>query len=143
MLLANLFLRRFSMEFTKKERKFSAASVKLLESYEWPGNVRELENRVQRGVIMSGSALLEPDDLGFTGKDVKEDIRSKVGLTLKEARDRTELEVILAAIERQGGNMVKAAEMLGTSRPNLYDLIKKHGIYKSTGQSTDNALPPE
>lgn len=143
MLLANLFLRRFSMEFTKKERKFSATAVKLLESYEWPGNVRELENRVQRGVIMSGSALLEPEDLGFTGKDAKEETRSTPGLTLKEARDKTEREVILAAIERQGGNMVKAAEMLGTSRPNLYDLVRKHGIYKSMSQSTDTVISPE
>jgi two-component system NtrC family response regulator len=141
MLLANLFLRKFSAEFKKKVRKFSTASVKLLESYEWPGNVRELENRVQRGVIMSGSALLEPDDLGFTGNVLKEKV--KAGMTLKDARDRTEREMIIAAIESQGGNMAKAAETLGTSRPTLYDLVRKHGLFKGVDRASDTMTSDE
>jgi two-component system NtrC family response regulator len=132
LLLANLFLQKFRTEFKKNVRSFSAASVKLLESHDWPGNVRELENRVQRGVIMSGSSLLEPDDLGFTGNVIRDKAKGAVsGMTLRDARDRTEREMIVAAIESQGGNMAKAAEMLGTSRPTLYDLVRKHGLVKS------------
>ncbi|KAF0221819.1 MAG: two-component system NtrC family response [Geobacteraceae bacterium] len=128
MLLANLFLKRFSEEFNKKVRGFSSTALELLESYEWPGNVRELENKVQRAVIMSDSVLLEPDDLGFAEKTTLQKITSAEGITLKDARDRVEREMILSAIKSQGGNIAKAAEILGISRPTLYDLVKKHGL---------------
>lgn len=51
-------------------------------------------------------------------------------LTLREVRDRVEKEVITAAIKTSGGNVLKASEMLGVSRPALYDLMKKHGLFK-------------
>lgn len=137
MLLANMFLQKFSAELKKKVRRFSAATVRLLESYEWPGNVRELENRVQRGVIMSGSVLIEPDSLGFTGREAREKVKTVAGVTLRDARDRTEREMIIAAIESQGGNMAKAAETLGTSRPTLYDLVRKHGLLKAVDRHSD------
>ena len=126
-LLANLFLRRFSEEFKKKGRRFSANAIKDLESYEWPGNVRELENKVQRAVIMSDSSLIESDALGFTPGSMKE----KACVTLRDARERVEREMVVAAIETQRNNMAKAAATLGISRPTLYDLVKKHSIGKS------------
>lgn len=129
-LLANFFLRRCGNEFGKKARHFSADAIKLLESYEWPGNVRELENRVQRAVIMSDSLVIEPEALDFSLKTVKERIHSFTNLTLKNAREMVEREMVIAAIENQKNNMVKASEMLGISRPTLYDLVKKHNIAK-------------
>ncbi|RPJ00803.1 MAG: AAA family ATPase, partial [Deltaproteobacteria bacterium] len=134
MLLANLFLARFGEEFGKKVRRFSTASVKLLESYDWPGNVRELENKVQRAVIMSDSTLLEPDALGFSLKPAREKVTAATAINLKDARERTERELILVVIEKQGGNMAKAAEVLGISRPTLYDLVRKHGLAHTLGQ---------
>jgi len=129
-LLANFFLRRCGNEFGKKARHFSADAIKMLESYEWPGNVRELENRVQRAVIMSDSLVIEPEALDFSLKTVKEGIHSFTNLTLKNAREMVEREMVIAAIENQKNNMVKASEMLGISRPTLYDLVKKHNIAK-------------
>jgi DNA-binding NtrC family response regulator len=52
------------------------------------------------------------------------------GGTLRAVRDRVEKGMIAAAVDNCGGNMVKASEMLGISRPALYDLMKKHGIFK-------------
>jgi len=128
MLLANFFLRRFCNELKKKTRRFSAASVKLLESYDWPGNVRELENRVQRAVIMSDEPVIEPESLDFSLKTVKEGIHSFTNLTLKDAREMIEREMVVTAIENQNSNMARAAEALGISRPTLYDLVKKYDI---------------
>lgn len=128
MLLAHFFLKRFAEHFGKKVRGFSAAAVAMLESYEWPGNVRELENKIQRAVIMSDSSLLEPDALGFSERPAAQKFAATDGLTLKDARDRVEREMIIAAIKNQGGNMARAAEILGVSRPTLYDLVKKHGL---------------
>lgn len=128
MLLANFFLRRCGKEFGKKVRCFSAASIKLLESYEWPGNVRELENKVQRAMIMSDSSVIEPEALDFSLKTVKSGIHSFTNLTLKDAREMVEREMVIAAIEKEKSNMARAAEVLGVSRPTLYDLVKKHTI---------------
>jgi two-component system NtrC family response regulator len=128
MLLSNLFLRKFSAEFGKKIKGFSASAVELLESYNWPGNVRELENRIQRAVIMSESSIIEPHDLGFTEKPARQKVTFQNGMTLKEARDKVEKEMIISAVERHNGNIAKAAVELGISRPTLYDLMRKHGI---------------
>jgi len=132
-LLANLFLNRYSAGMRKRVRGFSSSSLKLIESYEWPGNVRELENRIQRAVIMSEASLLEPDALGFAGQPLQQKEITVTGMTLKEARDRAEREIISIAIEN-GGNMAKAAELLGISRPTLYDLAKKHSLFKAMDQ---------
>lgn len=138
MLLSNLFLKRFSAQFGKKLRGFSQEAVEMIESYEWPGNVRELENRVQRAVIMSDSTLIEPVDLGFS---LKPETRKQVfadpagePVTLKDARDRVEKEFVAASIERNKGNVARAAEELGISRPTLYDLMKKHSLSNAAAQ---------
>jgi two-component system NtrC family response regulator len=128
-LIANLFLNRFATGYRKKIRGFSNSSQKLMECYEWPGNVRELENKIQRAVIMSDSTLIEPEALGFTGQPVVEKEITTAVTTLKEARDRAEREIISAAMGN-GGSMAKAAELLGISRPTLYDLMKKHNFIK-------------
>jgi two-component system NtrC family response regulator len=121
-------MRMFNDEHRKRVRRFSQASVSFLRSYEWPGNVRELRNRVQRAIIMSDAVALEPADLGCEMElpDLSEEIQPVV--TLKEARDRVEREMISKAIDQQNGSIVKAAEELGVSRPTLYDLMKKHNL---------------
>ena len=129
LLLASMFLKRFSEQFNKKVRGFSSAAVEQLNVYEWPGNVRELENKIQRAVIMSDTPMLEPDSLGFTERPaIQRPGASLEGLSLKDARDRVEREMIVTAIRTNGGNIAKAAEVLGISRPTLYDLVKKHGL---------------
>lgn len=129
MLLANLFLLRFSEGFGKKVRGFSLSVVNALEAYGWPGNVRELENRIQRAVIMSESAVIEPLDLGFTGgASYGHNFIATEGVTLREGKDRVERELTVSALEKCGGNIAKTAEELGVSRPTLYDIIKKHGL---------------
>ena len=128
-LLATMFLRQFGEEFKKRIKGFSAAALEMMESYGWPGNVRELENKIQRAVILSESAIIEPHDLGFSSKppapaSLLPDTRS-----LRDARDRVEREMIMRAMDRHKGNIAQAAEDLGISRPTFYDIMKKHGLY--------------
>ena len=52
LLLANLFLRKFSSDVNKKVRGYSPLAEQCIAAYTWPGNVRELENKVQRAVLM-------------------------------------------------------------------------------------------
>ena len=136
LLLSNLFLRRFAEEFKKKVKGFSPASIELLESHQWPGNVRELENRIQRAVIMSESRIIEPYDLGFIDGSRQETPPLSEGITLKEARDRVERELVIHAIDKHKCNVAKAAEELDVSRPTLYDLLKKHNLSHTAPSNT-------
>ncbi len=127
-LLANLFLRRYTEGLNRKIKGFGPAAIERIQSYRWPGNVRELENRVQRAVIMSDSGLLEPADLGFDLLTEAPEGSTVEKLTLKDARDRVERGMITSVLREQGGNIARAAEALSVSRPTLYDLMKKHGL---------------
>ena len=126
-LLATLFLRRFSDEFRKKVRGYSTSALDALTSYSWPGNVRELENKIQRAVLMATGTLIEPEDLGF---DQHAGLPGAKGMapTLREAREQLEINLIRESLATNAGNIAKAAEDLGVSRPTLYDLIKKYSI---------------
>jgi two-component system NtrC family response regulator len=130
MLLANLFLQSFCERFGRKIRGFSLSALDVLKSYEWPGNVRELENRIQRAVIMAESSVVESGDLGFTDTltTTRPTPLAAEIVTLREAKDKIEKELAVSAIARCAGNIAKAAELLGVSRPTLYDIIKKHNL---------------
>jgi len=135
-LLANLFLRRYSDGFGKRIRGFSAAALEALRVHNWPGNVRELENKVKRAVVLAETPIVEAADLGFIEPPpnfLRADPRFD-GLTLKQARDQLERELVALAIEKQEGNIVKAADMLGVSRPTMYDLMKKHCLHVPQAQ---------
>jgi len=148
-LLANIFLRRFGKEFGQKVRGYSAGALKWLTTYDWPGNVRELENKIKRAVVMAESPIIEAYDLGFEEKQETaepshpsaEEIRpdaadmpnalSFAGMTLKDARQQVEKNLLKQAMEKSQGNILKAAEELDVSRPTFYDLLKKHGLHQS------------
>jgi len=128
LVLAHYFLRLFNDENKKRVKRFSPSALNFLKTYEWPGNVRELRNRVQRAIIMCDTTIIEPEDLGCESELPPESGQPRTNVTLKEARDKVESELIAAVMERQHGNIVKAAEELGVTRPTLYDLMKKHGF---------------
>ena len=138
LLLANLFLRRYAVEYRKRIRCFSADSLAYLRNYEWPGNVRELENKVKRAVVMCDTATVEPQDLGFKVADAplgcetlnEGQLLCNVDqLDLKGAKAAVEKALLAKALEQSSGNVMQAAKALGVSRPTLYDLMKKHGFY--------------
>jgi two-component system NtrC family response regulator len=123
--LANALLHRFSEENKKRITGFTPQAIRSLESYRWPGNIRELENRVKRAVIMAEGAKMTPQDLELVSPFEKYE-----GKGLREAREELEREFIIKALTGNKGNMTKAAEELGISRPTLYELMEKLGIKK-------------
>jgi two-component system NtrC family response regulator len=121
--LANSFLHNFVEESSKKINGFSQAAMQAIREYSWPGNIRELENRVRRAVIMAESHQVSKADLGFdTGKG------RFSGMNLKEARELLEMEMAEEALSTCEGNISSAAQLLGISRPTLYEIIEKHGL---------------
>ena len=120
-MLANAFLRRACQEYRRKLR-FSEESLSAISQYQWPGNIRELENAVQRASIMARGQFIEPADLGIPTPGRIE------RLSLREARNRVERQVVVDALTRTRGNISRAATELGVSRPTLHGLLEKHGI---------------
>ena len=125
-LLAHHFKNKFCASEGRSNLHFSVGALQLIESYGWPGNVREVENCIKRAVIMSDGPQIAADDLGLpvSAQTAPQD----EPLNLRQARDGAEYKVMVRALARADGNIAKAAELLGVSRPTLYDLMGHHGI---------------
>lgn len=102
---------------------FADDAVRAIEQYSWPGNVRELENCIRRAVIMCEGPQIRAHDLGLPVAEAGEE-----PVNLRQAREAAEYKVMVMALARADGSIVKAAELLGVSRPTLYDLMHHHGI---------------
>ncbi|HQO28337.1 MAG TPA: PEP-CTERM-box response regulator transcription factor [Accumulibacter sp.] len=124
-LLAHAFVRRFAEEQGRGTMALREDALRAIENHSWPGNVRELENYIKRAVIMADGSQITADDLGFSSAT---DSDSDVVLDLRRARDDAERRVIITALARADGNVVKAAELIGVSRPTLYDLMHRFGL---------------
>ena len=123
-LLAHAFARKFSQEQNRTSLTLSEDAVKAIEQHMWPGNIRELENCIKRAVIMADGNQITRDDVGLPASNDALD----TSLDLRVIRDQAEKTAILAALGRVNGNVLKAAELLGVSRPTLYDLMHRLGL---------------
>jgi two-component system NtrC family response regulator len=121
-LLAHAFLRRYGGEQRRPALSLAEDGVRAIESYSWPGNVRELQNLLKRACIMADGDRVHASDLGLKVSVDQVDEESN-SLDLRLVRDRAERMAVVAAIARADGSVAKAAEILGVSRPTLYDLL--------------------
>lgn len=119
-LLARVFLSKYAKAFKKTLRRFSEDALLAIETYGWPGNVRELENKVKRAVIMAEENSVSREDLGLPSSDTID-----FPFNLKQVRDQAEKEAIVRALSYVEGNMSRAAELLGITRPTLYSMMEK------------------
>lgn len=99
-------------------------ALRTIESHAWPGNVRELENCIKRAVIMADGNQITAEEIGLLGGEQTD----PAVLDLRQARDEAERRVIITALARADGNVVRAAELLGVSRPTLYDMMHRFGL---------------
>jgi two-component system, NtrC family, response regulator len=123
LMLARVFLERFNRQQGRAIRGFTKDALNAMEAYHWPGNVREMENRVMRAVIMAEGKQIAAHDLELSTTEGE-----AVSYDLREARDNAERQAVQRAMGHVGGKIAQAAELLGVSRPTLYDLIKKYNL---------------
>jgi DNA-binding NtrC family response regulator len=127
MLLAEMFLHRYSTKYDKPIRGISQAALSLLSRYDWPGNVRELESVIERAVLFCQESQINTEHLSEDIHAVRMNrFRCEIPpyLTLEEV----EREVIEQTLERAGNDIKKTAEILGLHRPTLYRRLKRFGI---------------
>jgi two-component system NtrC family response regulator len=123
LILARHLLQKYCKAQGQAINGFSDDAVQAIEGYSWPGNVRELENKIKGAVIMAEGKLVTAADLGINAGEVEEE-----SLNLRSVRQRAESKAIRVALTRSYGNISKAAELLGITRPTLYDLLSKYDM---------------
>ena len=123
LILARNLLQKYCKSQGRAIIGFSDDAVQAIEAFSWPGNVRELENKIKGAVIMADSKLVSAVDLGIAAGETEGE-----SLNLREVRQRAESKAIRVALTKSFGNISKAAELLGITRPTLYDLLNKYAL---------------
>jgi two-component system nitrogen regulation response regulator GlnG len=139
-------------------KEISPEAIKCLLRYHWPGNVRELENVIKRACLLSRTRLILPEHLpeslqaatrpagaedvatpGGLTREVRAELRrvgdDKEGQLYEHVLALVERPLLQAALERAGGNQLKAAQLLGINRNTLRKRMKELGISGKRGSS--------
>ena len=119
-LLAHAFLEKFNSQQGRSIRGFKPDAIEAIENHPWPGNVREMQNVIKRAVIMAEGSQITLDDLAL-----KSDQEEAEPINLRKVREDAERKAVLRAMARSNGNVAMAADLLGISRPTLYDLMSR------------------
>jgi DNA-binding NtrC family response regulator len=123
-LLAEHFLRRHAERNGKPTPQISDASMALLVDYPWPGNIRELEHTIERAVALASTQILTPDDLAPELRSSIEVDLHRGSPTLEEVKRR----YVVHVINESGGNISRAATVLGVDRRSLYRMLSRYGL---------------
>lgn len=125
LLLARYYFDQVNAEQARKLKGFTKDALTAIEAHQWPGNVRELKNRIKRAVIMADGNQITALDLELETKNLEGNINS---FNLRQVREMAERKVINKVLQHTNGKISPAAELLGISRPTLYDLMQKLNI---------------
>jgi two-component system NtrC family response regulator len=125
-LLAHAFVRQYAEEHKRGNLTLLQDAAAAIEAHAWPGNIRELQNCVKRAVIMADAELLRAADFGLAPRT------DDLPRTLRDVRDEAERDAVVRVLSRVNGNLSRAAEMLGISRPTLYDLLNRFGLKEAS-----------
>ena len=123
-ILARSILQNVSRRMGKALVELQPDAEGLLLKYAWPGNLRELANVLERAMILQKGDHLEPRDLGLQPRPNAVPDPTEALLPLREM-ERLYVERVL---QRTGGNVTEAAQILGMARRTLYDRLKTPGI---------------
>jgi two-component system, NtrC family, response regulator len=124
-LLAHAFLRRFADEQRRSSLRLGDDALSAIEQYAWPGNIRELLNVIKRASIMADGNRVTREDIGLPDLEAAKSANDLAQFDLRTLRENAERSAVVSALARADGNIVKASELLGVSRPTLYDLMNR------------------
>ena len=125
LLLAAHFIKMYRSKYLKPEMELDRTAREKLLAYHYPGNVRELQYAIERAVIMADGDMLTAKDILFSPiesapAEVDEEEQSNLSAIEKNT--------ILKVIEKNNGNISKAAKELGITRTALYRRLSKYDI---------------
>ncbi|HEU4472095.1 MAG TPA: sigma-54 dependent transcriptional regulator [Flavisolibacter sp.] len=125
LLLARHYCNIYSNKYFKPLPELDRSAIDKLQSYHYPGNVRELQYTIERAVIMSEGSLLSARDIIFSPIESAPPVAEETHQTNLSAVEKN---TILRVIEKNNGNISKAAKELGITRTALYRRLSKYDI---------------
>jgi DNA-binding NtrC family response regulator len=138
--LAQAFCERFSLACRKDSMRLSGSVIEALLEYHWPGNIRQLRNCIERAVVLTEGLEITPETLPqeISGKkkqqsdlmESSEVITVLAALDFKDAKRDFERKYVEKCLEQTGGNITKAAAILGIHRQSLQHKIRELGLTK-------------
>jgi DNA-binding NtrC family response regulator len=123
LVFVNHYLNLFREKYHKPSLTITKEALKLLQTHTWPGNVREIQHTIERGIIMADESSIKPSDFNLSTIETTESLAND-NLNLQEI----EKLLVQKAIEKNGGNISKAAKELGLTRAALYRRMEKFNL---------------
>jgi Nif-specific regulatory protein len=127
LLLADHFLEKFSREHGKVIKRISTPAIDMLMSYHWPGNVRELENALERSVLVCDGQVIHGHHLP-PSLQTADSSGTVTRVSLKDAVEGFERDLIQDALKTTRGNRAKAARLLDTTERILNYKVRNLGV---------------
>ncbi|MBC5993706.1 sigma-54-dependent transcriptional regulator [Pontibacter cellulosilyticus] len=129
-LLARHFAGIYAQKNHKPVPEFAPATLQKLKQHSWPGNVRELQHAVERAIILAEDNVLQPQDFSFSPMEMAPAAQSVPAFAADTNMPLHEIEreTIRRVIEKNKGNISKAAKELGLTRTALYRRLNKYDI---------------
>ena len=146
-LLADHFIRRFAKELNREIREVSPAAYALLDRYPWPGNIRELQSVLKQALLCAAGPVLVPEFLPSIVQDdpkcipsqpvgesewdlfVHRRLREGTESLYTEWNEMTDRVLLSHVLDHTGGNISKAARILGINRRTLRAKLHDLGLY--------------
>jgi len=147
-ILVSQFLQKYCHRMNKKMKRMTPDVIGHLESYAWPGNVRELENVIERIVAIEDretiTAACLPPEIVAPREPAEESFVLMPDFDLEAHIAEVTKKYILEARRLSGGNLKKAASILGLSYRSLRYLIEKHDLkgLKENLVNGEASIPP-
>jgi transcriptional regulator with PAS, ATPase and Fis domain len=130
-ILAKYFLDEANTELNKKLKGLSSDAMKFLLNYSWPGNVRELKNLIKRAVLLTDEDYIPKENLSTNSSTAKMVIENSSN-SFKDKTKEFEKGLIEEALEKSGGNKIKAARLLEMNRMSFYRKMKEVGLSRTS-----------
>jgi len=127
LLLADHFLEKYAIEHHKHIKRISTPAIDMLMAYHWPGNVRELQNIIERSVLVCDGNVIHGHHLPPT-LQTAEASGTVTNLSLEEAVDAYEKDLIQDALKTTRGNRSKAAKLLHSTERIISYKVRKYRI---------------
>jgi len=120
-------VRRYAERSGKSIARVTPEAMQLLTEYPWPGNIRELEHCIERAVALASGQVLTPDDLAPELRSSIDATLFRGAPTLEEVKRR----YLAHVLQETGGNISRAATILGVERRSLQRMLRRYGLRES------------
>lgn len=136
-ILCEHFMQKFQRYNPKGVIGVTTGAIQKLQKYNWPGNVRQLENVLERAYHFCSDNWIDDYHIQLEttapqpSQNISHPSYPTKTLTPKKQIEDTEKQILLEALAQTKGNKTEAAQLLGISRSNIYQKLKRYGVVTS------------